>query len=146
MAVCQPTPKSLATSATESSSCPTRRQISARARSLTPLQARWRGGAQITYQASLASRSTDPAGERLDTAVSTGGELRPIEPHLRAESPLDDLVLIVRAGPLNGREARRAHTREQERYSYRARPMASISADATVGGWMLQAVLPDRLW
>ncbi|HSH58413.1 MAG TPA: hypothetical protein VK988_02005 [Acidimicrobiales bacterium] len=24
--------------------------------------------------------------------------------------------------------------------------MASISADATVGGWILQAILPDRLW
>jgi hypothetical protein len=78
--------------------------------------------------------------------VSTGRELRPIESHLRAESPPDDLLLIVRAGPLTVEKLVEHMRREQERYSYRGRPMASISVDATVAGWTLQAILRDRLW
>ena len=32
------------------------------------------------------------------------------------------------------------------RFSYRRAPMASVSVDATIGGWALEAILRDRLW
>lgn len=73
-------------------------------------------------------------------------ELEPIEPHIRTEEAPDDAVLVVRAGPL-AVEKLLEHARRQETvFSYRGMPMTSVSVDATVGPWTLEAILRDRLW
>lgn len=71
---------------------------------------------------------------------------QPIEPHLRDEAPLADTVVIVRAGPLTVEKLVEHALREQGRFSYRGRPMPSMSVDATVGGWTVESILQDRLW
>lgn len=72
--------------------------------------------------------------------------LRLIEPYLRDDPPLAGVTLVVRAGPITVEKFVEHMRREQERYTYRDLPMASISVDATVAGWTLEAILRDRLW
>ena len=69
-----------------------------------------------------------------------------IERFLRDEVPPDDVVVVVRAGPLTVEKLVEHATREQERYTRRGVPLPSISVDAVVGGWTLEAILRDRLW
>jgi hypothetical protein len=71
---------------------------------------------------------------------------QPIEPYLRDETPPADAVVVVRAGPLTVEKLVEHALREQGRFSYRGRPMPSMSVDATVGGWTVEAILRDRLW
>lgn len=72
--------------------------------------------------------------------------LLPIEPHLRAEDPPDDSVFVLRGGPLTVEKLLEHAIREQRRFSYRGLPMPSVSVDATVGGWTVEAILKERLW
>jgi hypothetical protein len=70
----------------------------------------------------------------------------PIDPYFRDESPPDDATVVVRAGPLTVEKFVEHMRREQERYTYRGQPLSSVSVDATVAGWTLEAILRDRLW
>jgi hypothetical protein len=72
--------------------------------------------------------------------------LTPIEPFIRDEEPPDDAVLVVRGGPMTVEKLFEHVQREAERYSYRGVPLPSVSVDATVAGWTLEAILRDRLW
>jgi hypothetical protein len=78
--------------------------------------------------------------------VSDAPGLLPIEPHLRAEDPPDDVVLVLRGGPLTVEKLLEHAIREQRRFSCRGLPMPSVSVDATVGGWTVEAILKERLW
>lgn len=73
-------------------------------------------------------------------------KLRPIEPHIRAEVPPDDAVLVLRGGPLTVEKLLEHALREQSRFSYRGMPMPSVSVDAAVGRWTVEAILKERLW
>lgn len=70
----------------------------------------------------------------------------PIEPGVRTEDPLHDDVLVVRAGPLTVDKLVEHARRQQRAYSYRDRPMASVSVAATIAGWPLDRILEERLW
>lgn len=70
----------------------------------------------------------------------------PIEPFIRAERPPEDAVVVIRAGPLTVEKLVEHARREEGRYTYRGQPLASISVDATVASWTLEAILRDRLW
>jgi hypothetical protein len=72
--------------------------------------------------------------------------LQPIEVYLRNEVPPVETVVVVRAGPLTVEKLLEHARREQDRFSYRGRVMPSISVDAAVGGWTVEAILRDRLW
>ncbi len=78
--------------------------------------------------------------------MTDAGALVPIEPHVRDEDPLDDTVVVIRAGPLTVEKLVEHATRQQGRYSFRGRPMASISVDVASSGWTIEAILRDRLW
>ncbi len=73
-------------------------------------------------------------------------ELLPIEAVLRAEGPPDDTLLIVRGGPMSAEKILEHAQREQAVYSFGRTPLASISADATVGDWTVERVLRERPW
>ena len=73
-------------------------------------------------------------------------DLLPIEAELRTEEPPDDTVLIVRGGPMTAEKLLEHAQREQAVYSFRGAPLASISADATVGEWTVDRILRERLW
>lgn len=72
--------------------------------------------------------------------------LKPIEADVRAEEPPDDTVLVIRAGPLTVEKLVEHAQRQQREYSYRGLPMSSVSVDAAVAGWTVEAILRDRLW
>ena len=72
--------------------------------------------------------------------------LRPIESHIRDEDPPDDAVLVLRGGPMTAEKLLEHARREQRRFSYRGRPMPSVSVDATIAGWTVHAILEQRLW
>jgi hypothetical protein len=72
--------------------------------------------------------------------------LRPIEAELRADPPQDATTVVVRGGPLTIEKLVQQARREQAVYSYRGQPLASISVDATVGEWTVDAILRERLW
>ncbi|MGH7320462.1 MAG: hypothetical protein ACRELA_12660 [Candidatus Rokuibacteriota bacterium] len=74
------------------------------------------------------------------------GELEPIEGHVRDEEPPDDTVLVIRGGPLAPEKLIAHAHRQQLKFSYQGRSMASVSVDATVAGWSLEAILEERLW
>ena len=77
----------------------------------------------------------------------TAGPVRvPIEPYIRDATRADDATVVVRAGPITVEKFLEHMRRQQDRYSYRQGPMVSISVDATVAGWTLEAILDDRLW
>ena len=77
----------------------------------------------------------------------TAGIVRvPIESFIRDATPTDDATVVVRAGPITVEKFLEHMRRQQDRYSYRQGPMVSISVDATVARWTLEAILGDRLW
>lgn len=73
-------------------------------------------------------------------------ELEPIEAHLRDEEPPAGAVLVIRGGPLNVERLVEHAVRQAREFSHAGRPMHSVSVDATVGAWTLEAILRDRLW
>lgn len=70
----------------------------------------------------------------------------PIEPFIRDEGPPDDLVVVVRGGPISVEKFVEHVRRGRGRYSYGGQPLVSISVDAAVAGWTLEAILQERLW
>lgn len=78
--------------------------------------------------------------------MSDASDRRPIELHLRDEEPPDDSVFVLRGGPLTVEKLLEHARREEQRFSYRGVPMASVSVDGTVGGWTVEAILRERLW
>lgn len=66
--------------------------------------------------------------------------------HVRDETPPDDAVLVVRGGPLTAEKIVEHAARQALEYSFRNQPMISISADLTIHGWTLEAILRERLW
>lgn len=68
------------------------------------------------------------------------------ERHLGAGvSELTPPVSRRRAGPLNVDNLVEHARRQQHAYSYRCRPMASVSVAATIAGWPLDRILEERL-
>ncbi|MHB1447359.1 MAG: hypothetical protein ACYCTI_07430 [Acidimicrobiales bacterium] len=78
--------------------------------------------------------------------MTDASALEPIEAHLRPEEPPDEALLVVRGGPLPAEKLAEHAGREAARFSYRGLPLASVSVDATVTAWTLEAILRERLW
>ncbi len=78
--------------------------------------------------------------------MTTEPVLAPIEASIRDEEPPGDAILVIRAGPVTVEKILEHARREEGRFNYRGAPMASVSVDATIGGWTLEAILRDRLW
>ena len=76
----------------------------------------------------------------------TDGGLEPIEVHLRGEEPPAGAVLVIRGGPLSVEKLVEHAVRQAREFSYAGHPMFSVSVDATVDPWTLEAILRDRLW
>lgn len=72
--------------------------------------------------------------------------LQPIEAYIRDEDPPNDTILVVRGGPLTVEKIVEHAARQAIEYSFRDEPMISMSADLTVGGWTLEAILRERIW
>ena len=79
-------------------------------------------------------------------SIASGCGLEPIEAHLRDEDPPAGAVLVIRGGPLSVEKLVEHAARQAREFSYGGAPMCSVSVDATVGGWTLEAILRDRLW
>ena len=73
-------------------------------------------------------------------------ELEPIERHLRSDAVAEDLVLLIRGGPLTADKLVEHARRQLREFSFRGSPMASISVDGTVARWTLELVLRERMW
>ena len=76
----------------------------------------------------------------------TDGALEPIEVHLRDEEPPPGAVLVIRGGPLSVEKLVEHAVRQAREFSYAGAPMFSVSVDATVDPWTLEAILRERLW
>ncbi|MCU0270907.1 MAG: hypothetical protein MUF83_19990 [Acidimicrobiales bacterium] len=69
-------------------------------------------------------------------------ELEPVEPHLRAEEVLDPSAhLVVRGWPLTVEGLLANADATRSRYRYDDRPLSAVSAEVTVAGWSLDAIL-----
>lgn len=77
--------------------------------------------------------------------IDEEGQREPIENHLRLDPPLHDEVLLVRGGPFSVEKLMEHARRQQRRYSFGGRPMASLSVSATVGNWTLDRILSESL-
>lgn len=73
-------------------------------------------------------------------------DLEPIEGHLRSHDIGDDTVLLIRGGPLTVDKLVEHAERQMLDFTYRGRPMASVSVDGTVAGWTVELVLRQRMW
>src|SRR5437667_4579169 len=73
------------------------------------------------------------------------GPREPIENHVRLEPPLHEEVLLVRGGPCSVEKLLEHARRQERRYSFEGRPMASLSVSATVGNWTLDRILSEPL-
>ena len=72
--------------------------------------------------------------------------LERIEDLLRSgDVPPGDTDLVVRAGPLAAEKFLEHALRQQRAYTFRGRPMASVSVSATVAGWTLEELLAGPL-
>lgn len=68
--------------------------------------------------------------------------LEPIERHLRSEEPLDaGADLVVRGWPLTVQGLLANATQAMERFSWDGHPLIAVSAEATIAGSRLDAVL-----
>jgi len=69
-------------------------------------------------------------------------ELEPIESHLRIGEVLDpDSSLVIRGWPLTIDGLLRNADSARRRYSFRGRPLVAISAEVTLEGWDVDAIL-----
>lgn len=73
-------------------------------------------------------------------------EVEPIEPHIRDEDVPDDAVVVVRGGPLTAAKLVEHARREMARYTFRGRPLVSVSVDLTVFDWTMEAILRELMW
>ncbi len=71
---------------------------------------------------------------------------QPIEPLIRTEAPPDDTLVVVRAGPLTPEKIVEHAERQMAVFTYGGVPMASISVDLCINGWLLERVLEERMW
>lgn len=71
---------------------------------------------------------------------------RPIEPLVRPEPPPDDLVVVVRGGPLTAQKIVEHAIRQQAVFTYQGAPMTAISVDLSIEGWPLERILRERMW
>ena len=71
--------------------------------------------------------------------------LEPIEPFLRAEKPPEDAVVVLRGGPIAIDKIVQHAVREAREYSYRSRPLYSVSVSLTIDGWSLDDLLAGPL-
>ena len=76
----------------------------------------------------------------------SGHGLEPIEAHLRDEEPPAGAVLVIRGGPLSVERLVEHAIRQAREFSYAGAAMYSVSVDATVDAWTLEAILRERLW
>jgi len=69
-------------------------------------------------------------------------ELEPIESHLRTGEVLDpDSSLVIRGWPLTVDGLLRNADATRRRYSFRGHPLVAISAEVTLDGWDVDAIL-----
>jgi hypothetical protein len=69
-------------------------------------------------------------------------DLTPIEGHVRAGEVLDpDAALVIRGWPLTVDGLLRNADATRRRYSRAGRPFVAVSAEVTVAGWDLDAIL-----
>lgn len=65
----------------------------------------------------------------------------PIERYLRVESIDDDMIVVVRGGPVTAEKFLEHAVRQAREFTCRGVPMHSISVNLTVEGWDLDALL-----
>jgi hypothetical protein len=75
----------------------------------------------------------------------SGAALEPIEAHQRDEEPPSGAMLVIRGGPLSVEKLVEHAIRQAREFSYGGAPMYSVSVDATVDAWTLEAILRERL-
>ena len=69
-------------------------------------------------------------------------DLQPIEPHLRDGERLDDQAyLVVRGWPLTPEGLLRNADATRRRYSWNDEPLVAVSAEVTIPGWSIDAIL-----
>jgi hypothetical protein len=74
--------------------------------------------------------------------VTAANDLEPIEPHLRDAPNLDPVAhLVVRGWPLTVEGLRQNAGATSERFSFDGGPLAAISSEITVPGWLLDKIL-----
>ncbi len=71
---------------------------------------------------------------------------QPIEPFIRLEAPPDEIVVVIRGGPISAEKIVEHSTRQQAVYTYGGRPMIAISVDLTIEGWSFDRILRERMW
>ena len=71
--------------------------------------------------------------------------MEPIEPYIRDEELPASSVLVVRGGPVTVEKLLQSAQRERAVYTWRARPLACVSAEAVTGVWSLERVLSEHL-
>lgn len=76
--------------------------------------------------------------------VSNSGQ--PIEPLIRSEDPPDEIVVVIRGGPIAVEKIVEHARRQQAVYTYGGRPMIAVSVDLTIEGWSLDRILRERMW
>lgn len=77
--------------------------------------------------------------------MRTADTLEPIEPHLRGAADFDPVAdLVVRGWPLTVDGLLSNANATRERFSFRGRPLAAISADMTMPGWSLTEILAGQ--
>ena len=72
-------------------------------------------------------------------------DLEPIEQYLRPEVPPDDVIVVVRGGPIAAEKIVEHAAREARDRSYNGAPMHSVSVSLTVGGRSLDDLLAGPL-
>jgi len=69
-------------------------------------------------------------------------DLEPIEEHLRSDDRLDpDSHVVVRGWPLTVDGMLRNADATRTRFSWNGAPLVAVSAEITVGGWTVDAIL-----
>ena len=69
----------------------------------------------------------------------------PIETYLRVEPIDDEMIVVVRGGPVTPEKFLEHAHRQAREFTFRGAPMYSISVNLTVAGWDLDALLAGPL-
>ena len=69
----------------------------------------------------------------------------PIETYLRVEVIDDEMIVVVRGGPVTTEKFVEHAVRQARDFTFRGAPMYSISVNLTVDGWDLEALLAGPL-
>ena len=67
-------------------------------------------------------------------------ELEPIEPFLRQEELLDDIIVVLRGGPIAAAKIVEHALLEARAHSFQGKPIHSVSVSMTIDDWTLDDV------